>query len=283
MARYVYVMRPIRTLIQLAALISGLTGSAVLLLRVRETSWLPPPARILSADPEEAIYGAVWLLASAITAWVAITTILSILAHITRIPAAVQATGWITISPIQGLSRRVAALVLAIGSLSISAPAGAAQSPPVPHVITAEHPGSGIDTAGTIIVAPPAGAAVPIQVVSTDPGPHLDSPQETGRAAVPVPHQAGSDPGFRWELETRSVTYTVQPGDHLWSITAAYLDRHLGRTASVEEIAPLWHEVVEINRDAVVSGDPSLIFPGERIVLPELGGGSGQYSEAGGC
>ena len=272
MARYVYVMRPIRTLIQLAALISGLTGSAVLLLRVREESWLPPPDRILAAHPEEAIYGAVWLVASGITGWVAVTTVLSVLAHVTRIPAAVRATGWITIAPIQSLSRRVAVLMLAIGSLSVSAPAGAAQSPPVPHVVTAEHPLVGTDSAGAISVAPPAGAAVPIQVVSTDPDhrPSLRPSQETDRAAVPVPHLAGGGPGSSWKPEDGSVTYTVQPGDHLWSITAAYLDSHLGRTASVEEIAPLWHEVVEINRDTVVSGDPSLIFPGERIRLPDL-------------
>ena len=265
-------MRPLRTLIQLATLISGLTGSAVLLLRVREASWLPPPDRILAADPEEAIYGAVWLLASVITAWVAVTTILSILAHVTRIPTAVRATGWITIAPIRGLSRRVATLMLAIGSLSISAPAGAAQSPPVPHVITAEHPRADVDPGGAIFAAPPVGATVPIQLVSTDRDqrPSLRSPLEGGPAALPVPHLAGVDPGFRWELEGRSVTYIVQPGDHLWSIAAAYLEGHLGGTASVEEIAPLWQEVVELNRDLIRSGDPSLIFPGERIRLPEL-------------
>lgn len=266
-------MRPLRTLIQLAALISGLTGSAVLLVRVREASWIPPPDRILASDPEEAIYGAVWLLASAITAWVGVTTVLSVLAHVTRIPAAVRATKWITIAPIRGLSRRVATLMLAIGSLSISAPAGAAQSPPVPHVITAEHPRAGIESGGAILEAKPAGLTVPIQLVTSHPdrSPSLRSPEETSRAAVPVPHLAGGGPGFRWELEDRSVTYVVQPGDHLWSIAAAYLESHIGRTASVEEIAPVWQEVVDLNRHLVRSGDPSLIFPGERILLPELG------------
>jgi nucleoid-associated protein YgaU len=271
-------MRPIRTLVQLAALLSGVAGSALLLLRMRGSSWLPPPNRILTAVPEEAIYGAVWLVATAITAWVGITTVLSVTAYITRIPVAVRATRWMTIAPIRRLSRRAAALVLAVGSLSISAPAGAAYAPPVPYVVTAEHPGSTIDTAGGAILPDPSmGATVPIPTVTGNPDQDslLVSPPDTGGVVVPVPHLAG-DPldvvGGRGEA---SVTYTVQRGDHLWSITAGYLAAHLGRTVSAEEVAPLWNQVIEINRNLIGSGDPNLIFPGERIILPDLGARAG--------
>lgn len=272
-ARYVYVMRPIRTLVQLAALFSGVAGSALLLLRLRESSWLPPPDRILTAGPEEAVYGAVWLLAAAITAWVGLTTVLSVLAYVTRIPTAVRATRWITIAPIRHLSRRTAALVLAVGSLSISTPAGAAHAPPVPYVVTAEHPGAAIDAAGgAILPAPPMGTTVPIPTVATNPDRHLASgpPPDTRGVMVPVPHLADGTLDVLWDHGEASVTYTVQRGDHLWSITAGYLAAHLGRTASAEEIAALWSQVIEINRDLIGSGDPNLIFPGERIVLPDL-------------
>jgi len=273
MARYVYVMRPIRTLVQLAALVSGVAGIALLLLHLRESSWLPPPDRILTADPEEAVYGAVWLLAAAITAWVGLTTVLSVLAYVTRIPAAVRATRWMTIAPIRHLSRRTAALVLAVGSLSVSTPAGAALAPPVPYVVTAEHPGAAIDTAsGAILPAPPRGAAVPIPTVAANPDHHLapGPPPDALGVTVPVPHLADGALDVLWDRGDASVTYTVQRGDHLWSITAGYLAAHLGRTASAEEIAALWNQVIEINRNLIGSGDPNLIFPGERIVLPYL-------------
>lgn len=267
-------MRPIRTLIQLAALGSGVAGSALLLLRLRESSWLPPPGRILTADPEEAIYGAVWLVAAAITAWVGLTTVLAVLAYVTRIPVAVRATRWITIAPIRHLARRAAALVLAVGSLSVSTPVGAAHAPPVPYAVTAEHPGATLDaSASTVLAASPTGTTVPVPMAATNPDrdrTQTSSP-DTGGVTVPVPHLADGGLGALLDHGEASVTYTVQRGDHLWSITAGYLAAHLGRTADAGEIAPLWNQVIEMNRDLIGSGDPNLIFPGERIVLPRLG------------
>lgn len=283
-ARYVYGMRPIRTLIQMAALGSGVAGSALLLLRLRESSWLPPPGRILTAGPEEAIYGAVWLLAAAITAWVGLTTVLSVLAYVTRIPVAVRATRWMTIAPIRHLARRAAALVLAVGSLSISTPAGAAHAPPVPYAVTAEHPGAAFDpAASTVLPASPTAATVPVPMAATSPdGDYpLTSSPDTGGVIVPVPHLAGGAPGALLDHGEASVTYTVQRGDHLWSITAGYLAAHLGRTAGAEEIAPLWNQLIEMNRDLIGSGDPNLIFPGERIVLPRLGTRTGTLRRPG--
>ncbi|MDE0137432.1 MAG: hypothetical protein OXM57_09545 [bacterium] len=277
-------MRPIRTLIQMAALGSGVAGSALLLLRLRESSWLPPPGRILTADPEEAVYGTVWLLAAAITAWVGLTTVLSVLAYVTRIPVAVRATRWIAIAPIRHLARRAAALVLAVGSLSISTPVGAAHAPPVPYAVTAEHHGATFDAAvSAVLPVSPTGATVPVPMAATNPDrdrPPTPSPA-AGGVTVPVPHLAEGAFGALIEDGEAPVTYTVRRGDHLWSITAGYLAAHLGRTAGAEEIAPLWNQVIEMNRDLIGSGDPNLIFPGERIVLPRLGARTGTLRRPG--
>ena len=267
-------MKPIRTLIQLASLGSGVAGSTLLLLRLRESSWLPPPGRILTASPEEAIYGAVWLLAAAITAWVGLTTTLSVLAYVTRIPIAVRGIRWITIAPIRHLSRRAAALVLAVGSLSISTPVGAAHAPPVPYSVTAAQPGTTVEaTDGVFLPAAPLGVTIPIPTVAAHPDHDrpLRSSPDRGTVMVPVPHLADGALDVVRDHGGTSVTYTVQRGDHLWSITAGYLAAYLGRTASAEEIAALWYQVIEVNRDLIGSGDPNLIFPGERIVLPDLG------------
>jgi len=60
----------------------------------------------------------------------------------------------------------------------------------------------------------------------------------------------------------------VEPGDHLWKISAAHVDSLLGRPAQPEEVSPYWLTVVEVNRDQLQSGDPDLIYPGEMISLP---------------
>ncbi len=63
----------------------------------------------------------------------------------------------------------------------------------------------------------------------------------------------------------------VEKGDHLWSISAKHLEQRLARRASEEEIAPYWRQVIDVNRDRLRSGDPDLIYPGETVLLPELG------------
>ena len=63
----------------------------------------------------------------------------------------------------------------------------------------------------------------------------------------------------------------VQPGDHLWKISATHLEGMLDRPAEPGEIDPYWRVVIETNRASLASGDPDLIFPGEVIELPEVG------------
>ena len=64
----------------------------------------------------------------------------------------------------------------------------------------------------------------------------------------------------------------VQPGDSLWTIAA--------RAVAADEATPVdqvpeadvsrrWTAIRETNVARLRSGDPSLIFPGEEVVLPE--------------
>ncbi len=63
----------------------------------------------------------------------------------------------------------------------------------------------------------------------------------------------------------------VEPGDHLWKISATHLEGILDRPAEPAEIDPYWRAVIETNRATLTSGDPDLIFPGEVIELPRVG------------
>lgn len=63
----------------------------------------------------------------------------------------------------------------------------------------------------------------------------------------------------------------VEPGDHLWSITEARLSED-GEVPPVSDVDPLWRRVIEENEGRLRSGDPDLIYPGERILVPDPGG-----------
>ncbi|MFN3866553.1 MAG: LysM peptidoglycan-binding domain-containing protein [Demequina sp.] len=113
------------------------------------------------------------------------------------------------------------------------------------------------------IWAPPrdsamAPAAVARSAPPVDVGAIGDAPG-TGAQPAPAPPDA---PGDR--------THTVVRGDSLWSITADALDGELDGASvrDATQIALAWPELYEANR-GTVGGDPSLIHPGQRLVIPE--------------
>ncbi|MEX0835535.1 MAG: hypothetical protein WD010_05560 [Nitriliruptor sp.] len=72
------------------------------------------------------------------------------------------------------------------------------------------------------------------------------------------------------EGTTTGAEHEVVAGEHLWSIAAEHLSAHLGRPAADDEVVPHWRRVIELNRDRLANpDDPDLIFPGQRLVLPD--------------
>jgi len=72
----------------------------------------------------------------------------------------------------------------------------------------------------------------------------------------------GGDPDLVW---------TVEPGDHLWSIATETLQDSWSRSELTDaEIVGYWREVIEANRERLVEPDnPDLILPGQELLLPE--------------
>jgi nucleoid-associated protein YgaU/DNA-binding SARP family transcriptional activator len=69
-----------------------------------------------------------------------------------------------------------------------------------------------------------------------------------------------------------STTAVVEPGDNLWSISEDHLESELAREAADSEVAPYWSTVIDANQDRFVqAGNPSLIRPGQVLVLPATG------------
>jgi hypothetical protein len=67
----------------------------------------------------------------------------------------------------------------------------------------------------------------------------------------------------------------VAAGDNLWLLAARHLATVSGRSVddvADGEVAPYWVRVCDTNRARLASGDPNLVFPGERVVLPPVRG-----------
>ena len=68
------------------------------------------------------------------------------------------------------------------------------------------------------------------------------------------------------------VSHVVVAGENLWTIARDHLAKVRGGAdePTIREVAAYWLRVVEANRNRLRSGDPDLIYPGERIVLPPV-------------
>jgi nucleoid-associated protein YgaU len=65
----------------------------------------------------------------------------------------------------------------------------------------------------------------------------------------------------------------VVGGDNLWAIARDHLSRQRSGGSGEptnHEVAAYWLKVVQANRDRLRSGDPDLIYPGERVTLPPV-------------
>lgn len=251
------------------AFLIGTTGTGgYILFRLKGEDWVPGPGEILSAPPDEALYGTVWLLAAALTAWPALSTAVAAAAYASRLPGAVRAVEWMTLPPLLRLARRSVAILLALGGVSTAPAAGAVQPPPIPVEVGVDQsspqvaPTEGGRAGGVLGVGIPVGIRVGGHTVD-DPSAAISPPAPPVGVAAPAPL-----PANREELPYGSLTYTVRAGDDMWSITVAYLERQGGREKSPDGIARAWRELVESNRDRIRSGNPDLIFPGEQLFLP---------------
>ena len=92
-----------------------------------------------------------------------------------------------------------------------------------------------------------------------------------GSAAMAEPAGTPSFVPVSLDNSASPESVVVEPGDHLWKISASHLEEVLERPAGVEEIDPYWRIVIETNRDLLSSGNPDLIYPGEVVTLPPTG------------
>ena len=99
-----------------------------------------------------------------------------------------------------------------------------------------------------------------IAIAAPAPGALAD---DAGIAGLPLPDRAVGPAHARPTDRPAATTVVVSPGDCLWTIAAADLPRDAG----LAEITARWQAIYRVNR-ALIGADPSLVHPGQRLVLP---------------
>jgi LysM repeat protein len=215
-----------------------------------------------SASPEEVVAGALRAVGLACAWWLLASTVLYLVARATCIPGAVRTVGPATLPAIRRwVDRVVAASVLASSAVTAGASGAIAGSEAPPP-----------STSSPVVVDTdrlPPDEARPVpevrvgRAVESLPGPPTTAPP------APVPPSVPAGPaGPAAPVPGRHVVAT---GDSLWTIAAAQLVGVTGRDRAAlpeREIAPYWARVVDVNRAALRSGNPDLIYPGEIVELP---------------
>ena len=91
----------------------------------------------------------------------------------------------------------------------------------------------------------------------------------TAPAPAPVAEPAVAQPVTAAPIGAPvSTQHLVVTGDNLWRIASAELERRTGLRPDDDAIARYSRAVVDANRATLRSGDPSLVYPGELVILP---------------
>jgi len=122
----------------------------------------------------------------------------------------------------------------------------------------------------------PAVATVPPPIVRlTDEAPPPTDTVETTADETEVPalppasgRSAGTSRAGTERVQPGTAAYVVEPGDSLWRIAAHILRSGGDGEPSNADIARFWPAIYDTNR-ALIGDNPNLIFPGQRLVIPE--------------
>jgi len=213
----------------------GLAFGALCLAAVRPpvagvSWWRGFPRWVAAAPPLDAVVVVAHRIALVTAAWLLAGTVLHIAAMAARWPGLARVTGRATLPAVR---RAVAALALGAGVLGAGYPAYAASGTDAPRVRDGRA------------VAASTSAPAPTVVAVSAPDP------TTTTAAVTA------------AVTTRVTVVVVQPGDSLWTIAE--------RVAASEggvDVASRWTAICVANAGRLRSGNPSVIYAGEEIVIP---------------
>lgn len=251
-------------------------ATAALVLHAAAPAFPAPPADPTRLLPWTADHGAVAavagtlrVLAVAGCVWTVATTTVLAATEVLRLPLAVRrAVASVTPAAGRRLVRAAAAVTVAAGASTpqpaLAAPTGPTASMRTTTTLTvgAPHDAPPIlrrlpdDAAGTTTST--TAAPTTTTTVAPSPSPPATAPTPTP-VTTPTPTTA----------QTPSPTWTVERGQHLWSIAEAVVAERTSAPPTDAAVDPYWRALVAANRDRLPDpSNPDLVFPGTTLVLP---------------
>lgn len=252
-------MSVLRAACRLTLLLGAELASLAGLLRLGSSPWLRVPRHdvlgwLAAAPVDDAAVACIRLAAIATLAWLLGGTVLYTAVRVARVGPAVRVLRWLTVPAVRRLVDRAVTVTVATSCVAgVASPtlAGPVVPPPPGVVVPSWSP----DRPARGAPMPPGAAPAPPPATKPPAGrPHAAGPP--GRPSTPRTTAPSRPAG--------PAVHEVVAGDSLWGLAA----RRVG-SRDIQVVGAYWVRVVAANRDRIRSGDPDLIYPGERIVLPE--------------
>ncbi len=230
----------------------------------------------LAGNGDDLAFATAWMFGVVCALWLTLTTLACLVALLHGRPRiAMRIAGF---GP--PLARRLLQTAL-VGTFAVM-PAAAHATPSAPLVLhvgpggqLTSLPGDPPNDAPVVRTPHPApSATVPATMLPTATAP-TTTPPPPSMPPVAVPRPAPTptvrNPDAADHVRVARQTLVVRRGDNLWSIAAAETARVTGVTRPDRRVvAGYWVRLIAANRSTLRSGDPSLIFPGELIRVPDF-------------
>lgn len=272
------------------------THAVVLLFHVAAVAALALLRPTMPPGAKGAVFGLVWTAAAVAAVFGGLSAAASLVLQVREVPLLRRFADRTTVP----LVRRAAAAVATFGVTATSvASIGGGSVPTKPAPVTAPAEPDRDPVGTTTTSAPPTttsttsttttsslpqsvAALTNADAVLDDQPDRLVVPEEVWAVGFPDRNASmdasGSETGTTDEPEVDASmdasapagTWTVEQGDHLWSIASRALGDRLEREPSSDEVLPYWQDLIEANRDRLVDpSNPDLILAGQVFVLPE--------------
>jgi len=264
----------IGNVVLLAALCAFEAGAIALLHRLGAIRWMQTPwgslrSWLAVAPIEDVVAAGIRSIALVIAYWIAASSAAYAAARMSQVPRLIRATAWATLPPIRrAIDRAIATTIAAAALASPGTPAFAAEIPSPPDSIVFQISDGAVPTP----INPPAVDTTVVLPPGVGGGGY--TPHPAGTVTVEDDPTSLETTGTRNDVDVTDgmAVHEVAAGDNLWTISAAHLRAVFpDRTVDTGEVATYWRRVIEINTAGLRSGNPNLIYPGERIVLPGAG------------
>jgi len=253
-------MEAIRRAIPLPSCLLGELAAVALVHRLgaqpwAQIAWADLGGWLASAGTVDALMAVLRVGALAVGWWLLATTLLTAVAGLAGADGVAARVRPLTLAAVRGAVDRCVAAGVSV-TLVVPGPAAVAAQDALPP------PGVGEPA----VVEPHEPASPPSPEAMAAPRQGGDAPARQGEPRAdpraPAPDTAG---------HAQAQVHVVAAGEHLWRIAADHLAAHRGvarAQLTPGDVASYWHALVAANADRLRSGDPDLVYPGERIRLP---------------